>query len=56
MPRVKPPPCWSTHSSWCATLPEEKRTVVEIELLELLATLYPPPKGYAVLPEQAKKR
>ncbi len=24
--------------------------------LELLATLYPPPKGYAVLPEQAKKR
>ena len=24
--------------------------------LELLATLYPPPKGYALLPEQAKKR
>jgi hypothetical protein len=24
--------------------------------LELLSTLYPPPKGYAVLPEQAKKR
>jgi hypothetical protein len=24
--------------------------------LELLATLYPPPKGYTVLPEQAKKR
>src|SRR5438128_2167151 len=24
--------------------------------LELLATLYPPPKGYAVLPEQMKKR
>ena len=24
--------------------------------LELLSTLYPPPKGYAVLPEQSKKR
>ncbi len=24
--------------------------------LELLSTLYPPPKGYAALPEQAKKR
>ena len=24
--------------------------------LELLSTLYPPPKGYAVLPEQMKKR
>jgi hypothetical protein len=24
--------------------------------LELLSELYPPPKGYAVLPEQSKKR
>ena len=24
--------------------------------LELLSTLFPPPKGYAVLPEQAKRR